>query len=138
MSNRKNRSIKCTYCGHTAVLRPRASLREDFVVDEWVYVCSRYPECNSSVGVVLGTKKPMGTLANPALRAKRIETHRMLDRVWKSGLMGRKETYRWLRESLGMKESQAHIGHFSDYLCDKTIEMCRRLLIAKNITEKGG
>ncbi len=137
MNKKRKKTVKCPYCGHVAVLRPKASLREDFTGDEWVYVCSRYPECDSYVGVIPGTKEPMGTLANPSLRAKRIEAHKVLGKIWKSGLMSRKDAYRWLRESLGMKESQAHIALFSDYLCGQTIERCRGLLKANHIVEGG-
>ncbi len=37
MGKRKQRPMKCPYCGHTAVLKPKASLREDFDGDEWVF-----------------------------------------------------------------------------------------------------
>ena len=43
--------------------------------EEYVYVCTNYPRCDSCVGVHTGTKKPKGTLANSELRNKRIRTH---------------------------------------------------------------
>lgn len=134
---RKKKIVKCPYCGRTAVLRPRAFLKGGALTEGMVYVCSRYPECDSYVGVIPGTKEPMGILAGPELRAKRIQAHKLLERIWESGLMSKRNAYRWLRESLGMREAQAHIALFSDYMCDRTAELCQKLLQANHV-EKGG
>ena len=74
MKTRK-KPIKCPYCGHTAVLRDASYVYGENAVEEHLYVCSRYPECNAYVGVHKGTFIPKGTLANGDLRHKRIETH---------------------------------------------------------------
>ena len=40
--------------------------------------------------------------------------------------MTRKEAYRWLQVQLGLPESEAHIGRFSEYRCEQVIALCHR------------
>ena len=55
--------------------------------DNYLYVCSGYPSCDSYIGVHKKTMRPMGTLANGDLRHKRIEAHRALNKVVQAGIM---------------------------------------------------
>ena len=64
--------IRCPYCGRSAVLRKASYVHKEKALDEYLYVCSGYPECNAYVGVHAGTMQPKGTLANGDLRHKRI------------------------------------------------------------------
>ena len=73
------------------------------------------------------TLLPMGTLADRNLRRKRMEAHSALNRVIASGLMTRKQAYRWLQVRLGLPESEAHIAKFSELRCQKVIDLCRAL-----------
>ena len=66
----------------------------------------------------------MGTLADAALRRKRIQAHQTFDRLWKDGPMTKKQAYRWLQGALGLPEDQAHIACFSHYQCDRVIALC--------------
>ena len=75
----------------------------------------------------------MGTLADPALRRKRHDAHLMFDRLWKEGYMTIDEAYRWLQTQLGLPESEAHIGKFSDYRCNEVIRMCEQFLSGAGI-----
>ena len=59
----------------------------------YLYVCDRYPACNSYVAAHRATRQPMGSLADGELRHKRIQAHRAFDRLWRSGLMTKKEAY---------------------------------------------
>lgn len=127
---RKNKpvSIKCPYCGQPAVLRPASYVYKDRAKEEHLYVCSNFPNCNSYVGVYPGTLKPKGTLANGDLRNKRIHTHKLFDRIWKSKIMSRQSAYCWMRDRFGLSTAQAHIGQFGDYMCDELMRECRMLL----------
>lgn len=86
-----------------------------------VYVCSHYPSCNSYVGVHPGTKIPKGTLANRELRQKRIQAHRIFDQIWQQGILSKPEAYRWVADKFCLTDKQAHIGQFSNYMCDQLI-----------------
>lgn len=125
---KRSKRIICPYCGAPAELRPGTYLLKNRSREEWFYVCSRYPKCDSYVGVIQGTLEPKGTMADAHLRNKRIEAHRVFDAIWKGGLMTRKNAYRWLRETLGLPDCQTHIGYFSTYLCDVVIRLSIQVL----------
>ena len=127
---RKNRpvSIKCPYCGKSAVLRKASYVYKEMAAEEYVYVCSNYPGCNSYVGVHSGSIEPKGTLANGDLRNKRIHAHKLFDKIWKQGIMSRANAYHWMRDRFGLSDEQAHIGKFNDYMCDQLMAECRILL----------
>lgn len=115
----KNKQIKCPYCGSVAVLQKASYVYGADAIEEHLYVCSRYPACNSYVGVHRGTLIPKGTLANGDLRNKRIQTHRVFSRLWATGIMTKKQAYRWMQYKFGLTPDQAHIGCFSEYCCDE-------------------
>lgn len=125
---KKSHAPRCHYCGHTSVLRPASLVHGEKANVKLLYVCSQYPACNAYVGVHERTLEPLGTLADSALRRKRIQAHDLFDRIWKSRVMTRDEAYSWLRYSFGLKGAHAHIGEFSDYYCDQLIQRSRELL----------
>ncbi len=120
--------IKCPYCGSPALLRPATQVHPGhggYDGDE-VYVCARYPACDSYVAAHRVSHLPMGTLADPALRRKRRSAHLALNRLWESGLMSKKEAYRWLAVQMGLPEAEAHIAKFSELRCEQVIQLCGR------------
>ena len=48
---RKNKpaNIKCPYCGKSAVLRKASYVYKEKALDEYLYVCAGYPECDAYV-----------------------------------------------------------------------------------------
>ena len=68
----------------------------------------------------------MGTLANGDLRHKRILAHRALEQLQQSRHMEKWEVYIWLQAKLGLDERQAHIGQFSEWMCDEVVRLCRQ------------
>lgn len=130
MKNKKKKlhPPRCPYCGNHAVLQSASLVYGEKATAKHLYVCSQYPVCNSYVGVHEQTLEPLGTLANPNLRHKRIQAHRLFDRIWKSGIMTRDGAYQWLRFSFGLTGTYAHIGEFSDYYCEQLIARATELL----------
>ena len=121
----KKKKVYCPYCGAKATLRPmRAVYGEHAKADGYLYVCDRYPKCDSYVAAHQRTKLPMGTLANGELRNKRIQAHKAFDWIWKTGLMTKHQAYIWLQSKLGLNDRQAHIANFSNYMCDRLIAIC--------------
>ncbi len=122
----KRLHLHCPYC-HAPVVRRHgrdlfgAAARKP---DALYYVCARYPFCDAYVSAHKESGLPMGTLANAALRRKRIQAHQTFDRLWKDGPMTKKQAYRWLQGALGLPEDQAHIACFSHYQCDRVIALC--------------
>ena len=114
---------------------PRRVAEPNFVYGDHVYtegqklyVCAGYPACNSYVGGPFGQFAAKGSLANGELRNKRIRAHKAFDAVWQSGILTRRDAYRWLQDITGLDERQAHIAMFSDYRCDQVIAACNRVL----------
>lgn len=122
----KRVNIKCPYCGSRALLRPASVVYGPRAADPSApyYVCARYPICDSYVAAHRDTHLPMGTLADRPLRSKRIDAHRAFDRLWKSGLMTKKQAYLWLQAKLGLPEQETHIGKFSLFRCEEVIRLC--------------
>lgn len=124
---KKRKQIHCPYCGAKATLRPSSAVYGDAAkTDGYLYVCDRYPKCDSYVGAHKKTKLPMGTLANGDLRNKRIQAHKAFDWMWKSGLMTKWQAYKWMQGKLDLSDEQAHIPMFSEYMCDRLIAECNK------------
>ena len=140
---KKNRQkpVICPYCGRTAILRPTAYVygNDNLDPEGYLYVCSGYPEyCDAYVGAHKKNMRPKGTLADGALRNKRIMAHRALDAIWKQGYMTRHGAYIWLQYRLNIRERDMHIGMFSEYLCGETIRECTEFMEMHRELEKGG
>lgn len=129
----KKRIIRCPYCGGTAILRDESYVHKNMSGEGKVYVCCHYPVCNSYVGVHKGTSIPKGTLANKELRQKRIYAHRIFDQIWKQGILSKREAYRWIADKFCLTSQQAHIGEFSDYMCEQLIKESRKVLHSNKV-----
>ena len=86
---KKKQKIYCPYCGAEAKLRPASVVYKENTIDEtaYLFVCDRYPKCDSYVNAHRDSKKPMGTLANSELRNRRILAHHALAKLWENGVM---------------------------------------------------
>lgn len=119
--------VRCPYCGAKATLRPASAVYGDGAkTDAYLYVCDRYPKCDAYVTAHQKSKLPMGTLANGDLRNKRIQAHKAFDWLWKSGLMTKRQAYKWMQAKLALSEDQAHIAKYSEYMCDVLIALCEQ------------
>lgn len=124
----KARTVRCPYCGAVAVIRPASEIYHNDRCKGKLYVCSNYPKCQSYVGIHPQTKMPLGDLADGDLRHLRIRAHRMFDRIWQTGLMPRRDAYRWMADYFAIPLSEAHIGQFGDYRCRELIRKCSSIL----------
>ena len=125
----KRVNIKCPYCGSQAYLRPATVVygKKASAPNAQLYVCGRFPACDSYVAAHRDSHLPMGTLANADLRRQRVMAHAAFNRLWESGLMTRKQAYRWLQAKLGLPEQETHIGKFATYRCEQVIQLCNSL-----------
>lgn len=124
----KRQTIRCPYCGSPAILKDASYVYGHHSSGGKVYVCSHYPACDSYVGVHQGTSLPKGSLANSTLRKKRIQAHQIFDQLWRKGIFSRAEAYRWIGDKFCLQTRQAHIGNFSDYMCDQLIQEASKVL----------
>lgn len=120
--------MKCPYCGAEVVLRDATYIYHNSKSSQWgkMWVCSNFPKCNAYVGCHKGTTIPLGRLANERLRTLKTEAHRQFDPIWKSGLMSRKEAYRWLADMLHIPTDECHIGMFDIKMCQRVIHLCKK------------
>ena len=86
---KQKKSIRCPYCGGTAILRDASFVYGEKSYGGKVYVCSNYPRCDAYVGVHPGTRIPKGTLADQELRKKRMLAHQIFDQIWLRGILSR-------------------------------------------------
>lgn len=119
---------KCPYCGAIVELKDATYIYHKSQAKSWgkMWVCSNYPKCNSYVGCHKGTTLPLGRLANERLRTLKMEAHKQFDPIWKSGLLSRKEAYKWLADMLDIPQDECHIGMFDIKMCQKVIHLCRQ------------
>lgn len=124
----KKYQLYCPYCGALAVCRPASTVYGSTVQTKgsYLYLCSRWPECDSYVAAHRQNRRPMGTLANAQLRHKRILAHRALEDFRRSRHMEKWAVYVWLQGKLGLPAEQVHIGMFSEQRCRQVIALCRQ------------
>jgi len=89
------------------------------------WICANYPECDSYVGCHRNSRRPLGRLANKELRKWKLSAHAAFDPLWKRGLMGRNEAYRWLAAQLKIKVHKCHVGMFDVETCKRVVELSR-------------
>ena len=93
----------CRYCGGAVHLVPAAKVYGPAAAKrlglgrEKFYQCQN---CNARVGCHKGSARPLGNLANEALRMKRMETHQVFDSFWKERGMSRTQGYKWMAKKL--------------------------------------
>lgn len=67
----------------------------------------RCDTCGNFVGCHYRTKNPttpLGCIATPEIKSARQKIHRVLDPIWKSGRMSRREVYRKVSDAMGQAE----------------------------------
>ena len=126
-SKKLDRPTRCPYCGAPVQIRPASEIYGDSSLTGKMYVCSRYPDCNTYVGTHAGTLVPLGQMANGDLRHLRILAHREFDSMWRTGVMSRGTAYRWLADLFGLRQCDAHIGRFGEHQCKALIDKCKEL-----------
>jgi hypothetical protein len=122
------KNMRCPYCSSSVHLRKADGIYKNNGSDTQLYVCSKYPECDSYVRVHPGTTVPVGSLANAKLRTLRVTAHKHFDKLHEPGIMTKKEAYSWLAFMLQSPMSQAHIGYQSEYFCNRIIEESDKLI----------
>ena len=124
----------CPYCGAPAEFLPSSERLYHGRDYGPVYACL---PCKAWVGCHRGTTRPLGRLADAALRRAKIAAHAAFDHTWRA-LHARRQTaepgytlgrarasrYRRLAELLGIPPQECHIGMFDVETCRRVIELC--------------
>jgi hypothetical protein len=86
------------------------------------FMCYYCKECDAYVGCHQNSKNPLGTMANKALRVKRMEAHAVIDPLWKSGKYSRRQVYDRLSDAFGFR---VHVGASDEKLCEEIIKTAK-------------
>ena len=85
------------------------------------------PVCKNFVGTHKGTDRPLGVIASSAIKKERMKIHDIIDPLWKTRKIPRKEIYRQISSRLGYEYHTANL---------RTVEDCRKVYsIALDIKE---
>lgn len=101
------RRIYCCTCGEERLcsLTSGAEIypHRDDLADIPFWSCNT---CGSYVGCHHKTKNrtaPLGVIPSPEMRSLRNRVHSLIDPIWRSGRMKRKEVYAWMSDAMGWK-----------------------------------
>lgn len=123
-----SRPEKCPCCGSPVVLRSADGIYKSNPNHARLYVCSKYPACDTYVRVIPNTTIPLGTMADKKLRYLRKQAHFYFDQLHLTGIMSKKQAYAWLADVLQLPPEKVHIGYFGDYYCQQVIQQARKVL----------
>lgn len=117
--------VTCDYCNQSAELVSGAVIyphRSDLKSLRF-YRCA---PCGAWVGCHPGTIRPLGRLADAALRAAKSRVHAAFDPYWKGTKNHtRGKCYARLAQDLGISQEQCHIGMFDVDLCERALAVIR-------------
>lgn len=115
----------CPYCGGLVSVTTHEEVYGS-VYSDWpfLYRCED-KVCDSHVGLHPHTDIPLGTLANPEVRAARTRAHKAFDPLWREGAMTRSEAYSWLAAHLGIAKEDCHISWFDVDTCNAVTKICK-------------
>ena len=104
----------CPYCDKPSIYRESSARYYGGKDYGPVWVCDID---RAWVGVHRGTKNPLGTLADSALRKARMNVHAAFDPIWreptgKTPKGMRSRAYKWLAAHMGIAREGCHIAHF--------------------------
>ena len=120
----------CPYCNGNALLKDSKIIYGRSYGNIWI--CEKYPECDSYCGVHKETNEPLGRLANKELREWKSKAHETFDPLWKrkmeKGLdkrTSRNAAYEWLAKEMNLSREECHIGLFDVDQCKEVIKICK-------------
>ena len=126
---RKRPPVMCDYCQGPTEFVPDSEVYSRSY-GNMVYLCR---PCKAWVGVHKGTRVPLGRLANEQLRKLKMETHALLDPLWRHAMrhrgwtqsQARNAAYGWLAKSMRIDRAQCHVGMFDEDQCIQAIAICK-------------
>ena len=119
------RQVKCDYCNSATRLAKGSEIyahRPDLKhLNFWVCdKCDAYVGCHKNGS----GDRPLGRLANAALRKHKSNAHAAFDPLWKEEGMSRGAAYGWLAKQLKIDEAACHIGMFNEIQCMAVVRVC--------------
>lgn len=125
----------CPYCDKYAVLTDGSEVypNRPRLHEHKMWICRG---CDAYVGCHEGTIRPLGDLANKALRAARMRAHELFNPIWMSKKMTRGQAYGEMAAKLGIDRRRCHIGMFDEAMCKRAIDAAREIKLDLNRRER--
>ena len=125
-------ALTCPYCGALAKLVSGGVIYTKSESKQF-WACTFYPGCDAYVGCHPGTTKPLGTLANAALRKARGACHILFDQTWlckpqAQHHAARAQAYAHLARLLSIPVAKCHFAMFDQHMCALAQKMLTRIL----------
>lgn len=123
--------VECLYCGNAAKLVDGCAIyphRPDLSAKQFWQCkpCDAYVGCHApGMGQGDGTK-PLGRLANAALRKAKKDAHYAFDRLWMNAPQrgrARRAAYAWLADAMGLTTDECHIGEMDEKQCRRVFDL---------------
>lgn len=120
---KERQNNRCPFCGGSIQMVPFSEMGFRFEPDhhpDFFWRCAKYPQCDAYIGAHPKTKKPAGTLANPAMRYKRIVIHKWAMLLVANRVFSHRSTFASSCASiLGYRRvNDIHISSMSNYELD--------------------
>lgn len=96
-----------------------------------IWICPKYPACTWRVGAHKDGR-PLGTMANDALRIWRMRAHDAFDGWRRRAGISRRQSYKELAERLALRPADAHIGRMDITQCQAVVVLFRTSVVDKN------
>lgn len=118
----------CPFCGNKVLLEKSSKIYRDEKLTGETYICSAFPECNSSVGTHPGSVVPLGCMANGVLKRQRMRVHHMIEAVMSQGVK-KNEIYKILSKEMNASRGTTHVGMFDSSMCGRACEILEPMII---------
>lgn len=132
--------VACQYCLQPALLVHGALVYPKLptLARKHFWYCA---PCKAWVGCHPHSTRPMGGLANAALRLWRTNAHAVFDPMWSAlpvyrgkttapamgrGIMTRREAYEWLQKAMNLPEEECHLGMMNEEQCRRVVKLCKK------------
>jgi DNA-directed RNA polymerase subunit RPC12/RpoP len=130
--------LRCPYCGGKAKLTGGGVIYNKSWEHRKFWACEFYPGCDAYVGCHPGSDKPLGTLANAALRKARGACHILFDQTWLCKPQGQREAarnaaYAHLARLLSIPLAKCHFAMFDQHTCALAQKMLTQILTPQGV-----
>ena len=116
-------TVFCPYCNNQTDL---VTSQQFYGVDygTHLYVCT---PCDARVGAHKHTLEPLGTMADSLLRKTRMDTHKVVDPIWRNpfSVHNRSAVYKAISKLMNIPIEETHIGMFDYGKCHAVMFLAR-------------
>lgn len=114
-------SMICPYCGAPVEFKSNEVIYRHNFNNGFVYICARFPECNSYVAAHSVSRKPLGILADKNTRDLRKSVFRIVSPYWQKGLVRKQTVYETIAKILNKEGAFISIAQLNKNECNTVL-----------------